>query len=433
MEQFVCVKGKGNMMIPNNLTLPINITYIIMTLVVVFFQISLTSEFDFAQAYVLSNRTLPDFNFAAAGDWGCTPISENTIDSIIKKDPELVLGLGDYSYENKADCWLQLVDPLDHKMKIVIGNHDHQFYITNTTTYPSPLLLKQYMNHFNLSKQFYSFNYQNVHFIAMSTEIPYEHSSDQYEFVESDLEAAASDPDIDWIIVFYHRLAYSSLSLLDSIPKIRNTYHPLFEKYDVDLVIQAHSHNYQRSFPIIYNNRTTSEPIITDSNKTSYLNPSGQIFTTVGTGGAPDLHKFTTLPTRFTAIQFNAYGFLNIEVLHNGTILEGKFYENNGTIRDHFTITKPKSETSSSLIASPKSSPRLTNNTEGKFKIETVFKGFESPTDMQFLEPKNPNDIIVLEKNKGTVQRIVRDVQDDPLIHVNVSSKSERGLLEVIA
>jgi len=227
---------------------------------------------------------------------------------------------------------------LAHKMKISIGNHDHLRYLTRSTTSPAPLLLQQYMNYFNLSKQYYSFDYQNVHFISMSTEIPYEIGSDQYEFVESDLERAASDPNIDWIIVFYHRLAYSSPAVLHTLPDLRNTYHPLFKKYNVDLVMQGHSHNYQRTFPIMYNNRTTAGPFITDSDKNNYLNPTGQIFATVGTGGIPDIHRFTAPPTNFTAIQFNAFGFLNIDVLKNGTIMEGKFYENNGTIKDHFKI-----------------------------------------------------------------------------------------------
>ena len=45
----------------------------------------------------------------------------------------------------------------------------------------------------------------------------------------------------------------------------------------------------------------------------------------------------------------------------------------------------------------------MVNNSN--LKIETVFKGdLESPTSMAFL---GPNDILVLEKNAGAVQRIV--------------------------
>jgi phosphodiesterase/alkaline phosphatase D-like protein len=50
------------------------------------------------------SQTLPDFNFAAAGDWGCNANTNNTVHGIIDKNPELVLGLGDYSYKDSADC-----------------------------------------------------------------------------------------------------------------------------------------------------------------------------------------------------------------------------------------------------------------------------------------------------------------------------------------
>ena len=43
-----------------------------------------------------------------------------------------------------------------------------------------------------------------------------------------------------------------------------------------------------------------------------------------------------------------------------------------------------------------------------------------------------PNDILVLEKNEGTVQRIVNGKMiAEPLLHVNVSSADERGLLGI--
>ena len=42
---------------------------------------------------------LSDFNFAAAGDWGCDSSgrSADTAKNIVNMNPELVIGLGDYS------------------------------------------------------------------------------------------------------------------------------------------------------------------------------------------------------------------------------------------------------------------------------------------------------------------------------------------------
>src|SRR5262245_8121362 len=60
-------------------------------------------------------------------------------------------------------------------------------------------------------------------------------------------------------------------------------------------------------------------------------------------------------------------------------------------------------------------------------KAEVVFRGLDFPTSMAFL---GPDDILVLEKNKGTVQRITNgEISQEPLLDVNVSKYSERGML----
>jgi aldose sugar dehydrogenase len=61
--------------------------------------------------------------------------------------------------------------------------------------------------------------------------------------------------------------------------------------------------------------------------------------------------------------------------------------------------------------------------------VQIVYKGLRFPTNMAFL---GPNDILVLEKNEGTVQRIVNGTMlSNPLLDVNVSKSSERGMLGI--
>src|SRR5215210_7054953 len=65
-------------------------------------------------------------NFAAAGDWGCTSHTKDTVNNILDKNPELVLALGDYSYrEDPVGCWLKIIQPIDSITNIVLGNHDN--------------------------------------------------------------------------------------------------------------------------------------------------------------------------------------------------------------------------------------------------------------------------------------------------------------------
>jgi aldose sugar dehydrogenase len=62
-------------------------------------------------------------------------------------------------------------------------------------------------------------------------------------------------------------------------------------------------------------------------------------------------------------------------------------------------------------------------------KVETVATGLALPTTMAFI---GPDDILVLEKGKGTVQRIVNgQMLAEPLLQVNVSSEVERGMLGI--
>jgi hypothetical protein len=293
--------------------------------------------------YKAYGSSLSDFNFAAAGDWQCNSRTEDTVDNIVSKNPELVLGLGDYSYDDTADCWLEIIAPLDEKMKIAIGDHDAP------PTSPTSVL-NQYMSHFNLTKQFYSFNYQNVHFTVISTgTLRGDEGAEQYEFVNADLASAAANPNIDWIVVLYHTEAYTSpwvgvpngYNIHTGLNRLKDRYHPLFEKYDVDLVLQAHNHNYQRSYPIKYNNANSSAPIITDTHANNYSNPEGQIFVTVGTGGA-DTHFFLAKEP-YMVYHYTGFGFLNVDVIDNGHTFNATFYSNDGDIRDQFSITKNNS------------------------------------------------------------------------------------------
>ncbi len=161
----------------------------------------------------------------------------------------------------------------------------------------------------------------------------------QREFVSNDLFSASQDKSIHWIIVYLYKPMYSSPSQDASDELLRNIYHPLFDYYGVDLVLQAHNHNYQRSYPIKFNNTNSSNPIITDRNDSIYHKPKGEIFKVVGTGGA---HQYNLLgKSPYITNQFQRFGFLNIDIGQNGTKLVGTFYDSrDDKIRDQFTIIK---------------------------------------------------------------------------------------------
>ena len=287
------------------------------------------------------SKNFQKFNFVTAGDFGCGDEPNRTIDGMVKKNPELVIALGDLSYNKSAQCWINSVIPLENygTVKIAFGDHD----LTKKM-----FKYNDYLRHFNMTKPFYSFNYQNIHFLAMATAknsiIPYQKGSEQYNFVEEDLRNANNNKSIDWIIVYSFRPFYSSVTAHSGQRELPDTYHRLFDEYGVDMVLQGHSHNYQRTFPIRYN--ATSflplfHPEIVNIEHTLYKNPNGTIFLTVGTGGA-ELHNFTG-KAPYIVEQFKSHGFLNVDIASSKKELTllGTFYDNMDMNKnDHFIITK---------------------------------------------------------------------------------------------
>lgn len=279
-----------------------------------------------------------DFNFDAVGDWGCNSNTKNTVTNIQGKKPERVLALGDYSYTSTATCWLNTINPIKSITRINIGNHENDANEGNS----------QYMNAFGLSKQYYSFDYANAHVLTMATEISFSKGSAQYNFVENDLKTAAANPNIKWIIVNYHRVMYTSpntcsASTCEGSSSLRDAYHPLFDKYRVDLVLQGHVHNYQRTYPLKYDTVSPSSPTRTSTSTSSYTDPEGEIFVTVGTGGI-NFHGLSGKSYFVVKQQAQKFGQLDILMANDGSKLTGKYYRNGeSSPYDTFTITKPTS------------------------------------------------------------------------------------------
>jgi aldose sugar dehydrogenase len=79
-------------------------------------------------------------------------------------------------------------------------------------------------------------------------------------------------------------------------------------------------------------------------------------------------------------------------------------------------------------IASPFAGSPTVNNPA--LKVQTAFTGLKAPTtSMAFL---GQNDILVLEKNRGTVQRIINGkILSQPILEVPVATNVERGMLGI--
>ena len=287
-----------------------------------------------SENYIDHDYNDDDINFIAAGDWNCNKETKKTIKKINKLDPELVLGLGDYTFKSiSPQCWFEISKPIDDKLKIAIGNHDLDY---QSSYY-------QLLNHYNLQEPYYSFNFYNIHFLAISSEHPFEKGSKQYEFIKKDLEESLNDTSILWRIVYLHKPMYTSADFdkKDS-RELKNTFHQLFEKYRIDLVLSGHTQYYQRSLPLVYNKDNDTIPLVLDQNNNNENNnQNGIIFVTAGTAG-DKIHKIAYHLPYYT-IQKGKFGFLNFDLKNNGHELIGTFYDTDDLdILDKFVISKDR-------------------------------------------------------------------------------------------
>ena len=89
---------------------------------------------------------------------------------------------------------------------------------------------------------YYSFDWGNVHFVGLDTELT---GPEQAAWLDADLAAT----DKPWKIVFGHKPPYSS-GEHGSDGAFRNHFVPLIEKHGVQLVLNGHEHDYERTRPI---------------------------------------------------------------------------------------------------------------------------------------------------------------------------------------
>ena len=308
----------------------------------------------FAQDSSITNTppiTSKNFNIAVASDWGCNDDAQKTADNIQSKNPELVIAGGDLSYKGSGACWTEIIAPFESKTTISMG--DHEYHDTDGGKVGA---VSDYLKPLGMTNTYYSFNINNVHIVAIDPYVAYGPNSAQYKFVVNDLKNAYNNQKIDWIFVIEHIPLYSSPSKHSANSTIRDIFHPLFDKYNVNLVFSGDNHNYQRTYPLTYpltyNTADSSTPIVTKRDHSNYKDDkSGVIYIISGTAGRS--HYDIKEQSPFVAKQDDTqFGFLNIDIKSNQALV-GTFYANEkdpnynpvsntnqiGNILDKFTIS----------------------------------------------------------------------------------------------
>jgi hypothetical protein len=112
-------------------------------------------------------------------------------------------------------------------------------------------------------------------------------SGAQKAWLEKELAATRDNHDIDWVVVCMHQVAISTADKFNGADLgIREEWVPLFDKYNVDLVVCGHEHHYERSHPIRGqepNQTLTPKPVAEDIDVID--TSKGTVHMVIGGGG----------------------------------------------------------------------------------------------------------------------------------------------------
>ena len=273
---------------------------------------------------------------------------------------DLVVMLGDNAYNSGTDTEHQAavfdMYPTVLRNKFLwptIGNHETS-QSTTATDFP-------YLHIFSLpqngeaggvasgTEKYYSFDYGNVHFICLdSMTSGRTGTSAMAQWLENDLNETAQP----WVIVFFHHPPYTKGShdsdAESDLVEIRQNIVPILEANGVDLVLNGHSHCWERSY--LLDGHYGLSGTITDSMKLDggdgradgdgayRKNEEGRgvVYNLAGSAGQATGGSLNH-PAYFSSL--NELGSLILEV--SGNRLDGKFIATNGAILDYYTLLKP--------------------------------------------------------------------------------------------
>jgi len=169
-------------------------------------------------------------------------------------------------------------------------------------------------------ERYYSFDWGNVHVISLNTEQYYSAGGTQYNWLENDLQ----NTDRRWIVVVFHRPPYSSGNH-GSNTNLQNQLVPLFEQYGVDVVLNGHDHDYERTCPIKDDACTT-------------IDDGGVVYFVTGGAGAPLYNNQSDPNAWFTAKYSKTHHFMLLSV--NDCQMDIQAIDDQGNIFDTYQIDK---------------------------------------------------------------------------------------------
>uniref|UniRef100_A0A2C9K5Q5 Purple acid phosphatase n=1 Tax=Biomphalaria glabrata TaxID=6526 RepID=A0A2C9K5Q5_BIOGL len=259
---------------------------------------------------------------------------------------------GDLAYDMKdkeglvGDYFMKEIEPMAAYIPYLTcpGNHEIDFgtfshyrnrFSMPNTDWPIPI-----------DKMWYSIDIGPVHVISYSSEVFFTNSGKHIEaqrrwLIENLRNANNNRKTTPWIIAFGHRPLYCSTKINDDCSllssEVRNGLEDIFTLLGVDLIIQAHEHNYERLWPLYQWNVLNY----------SYVNPDVPVQIITGAAGSIEgIDNFESYyhpnwsAFRLDSNAFNSYGRLLV-VNHSHLFWEQRSINNHTTL-DSIWIVKER-------------------------------------------------------------------------------------------
>jgi acid phosphatase type 7 len=302
------------------------------------YQVYIYHDEDVAEPFII--RTAPDDTrdivFLVGGDSRTNRNERRAINRLAAaQNPDFVIFSGDMienplseqDWDDWFDDWHELMITSDGRRIPVIpaiGNHEVADGYSGTKT-DAPF----YYNRFIVpgNQKYYALYYGPLlSIITLDSGHTSQVTGEQTEWLEKTLQKHYHIP---WKIVQYHVAAFPSARdfNLRLQQLIRDTWVPLFERYNVDLVCEAHDHAYKRTEPI-RDGRIDRE--------------HGIVYVGDGAWGAPLRRVIDPNEHWWLAEAASVHHFFKFTLSDEGTSLYGEpiFYNQRGAGGTPFTLTK---------------------------------------------------------------------------------------------
>ncbi len=271
---------------------------------------------------------------ATADTGSAGPKARANVARLKARGVEAVLTMGDNAYPDGAaaewgpaffDVWKGLMPYAT--LWTGVGDHEYR------TPFAQPYLDAVELPEGPQGERYYSFDWGDIHVVALDTNclVPMNanemgcDAATMVAWMEADL-AATKAP---WKIVTMHRpaLATGKYGVFEEIPRALGG---SFEKYGVDLVLQAHNHLYERTWP-------ARGGVSVKSGEGAYDHPGAPVYVTAG-GGSDYLYESTMPPAEWTA--FRQTEFQHLVITLDGGTLAVESVRPDGSVLDSFQIVK---------------------------------------------------------------------------------------------